>query len=271
MAEASLETNRRTGELSSLEHRYVLGMRVDATTYPDATERVLTWARAGESRYVCVATVHMVMEAYHSSEFRQIVNRADLVTPDGMPLVWGLQRLGLRHATRVYGPDLTPCLLERAAAEGIRVGFYGGASHALERLVGVLSQQIPGLRVAFVKSPPFRSPTPDEDAADVREINQSETRILFVGLGCPKQERWLAEHVGRVRAVMLGVGAAFDFLAGTKSQAPRWMQRSGLEWLFRLCTEPRRLWRRYLILGPRFVGLFGLQLFGLRRFEDHVR
>lgn len=244
-------------------------MRVDATTYRDATERVVSWARAGESRYVCVATVHTTVEAHNSSEFRQIVNGADLVTPDGMPLVWGLQLLGIRHATRVYGPDLTPCLLERAAAEGIPVGFYGGTSRALERLVGVLAQRVPGLRVAFLKSPPFRPPTPDEDAADVREINQSGTRILLVGLGCPKQERWLAQHVGRIRAVMVGVGAAFDFLAGTKSQAPRWMQTSGLEWLFRLCTEPRRLWRRYLIHGPRFVGLFGLQWLGLRRFADH--
>lgn len=264
---APLEGNRGTQEPRSLECRYVLGMRVDATTYRDATERVLRWARARESRYVCVATVHMVMEAHNSSEFRQMVNRADLVTPDGMPLVWGLQLLGIRRAMRVYGPDLTPCLLERAAAEGIPVGFYGGASHALDRLACVLAQRFPGLRVAFLKSPPFRPPTPEEDAADVEHINQSGTRILLVGLGCPKQERWMAEHGGRVQAPMVGVGAAFDFLAGTKSQAPRWMQTSGLEWLFRLCTEPRRLWRRYLIHGPRFVGLFGLQLLGLRRFE----
>ena len=268
-AEAHFERNRSTGPLRPVEHRYVLGMRVDATTSQDAAERVVRWARAGEARYVCGATVHTTMEAHDSNAFRQIINRADLVTPDGMPLVWGLRLLGIRRATRVYGPDLTPCVLARAAAEGIPVGFYGGAPSALERLVGVVTQRVPGLGVAFLKSPPFRQPTADEDEADVRQINQSGIRILFVGLGCPKQERWLAEHVGRVRAVMVGVGAAFDFLAGTKSQAPRWMQTSGLEWLFRFCTEPRRLWYRYLILGPQFVGLFGLQLLGLRHCEDH--
>jgi N-acetylglucosaminyldiphosphoundecaprenol N-acetyl-beta-D-mannosaminyltransferase len=207
----------------------------------------------------------MVMEAYDSSQFRQIVNGADLVTPDGMPLVWGLRLLGVGHATRVYGPDLTPCLLGVAEEERISVGFYGGTPRVLALLRMILARRFPDLRVAFYKSPSFRPPTPEEDRADVDEINQSGARILFIGLGCPKQERWMAEHIGRVQAVMIGVGAAFDFLAKVKPQAPRWMQKSGLEWCFRLCTEPRRLWRRYLKHGPRFVGLFGLQLLGWRR------
>lgn len=248
--------------------RYLLGMRVDATSYPDATRRVLEWARRRDSRYVCVATAHMVMEAYDSPEFRRVVNQADLVTPDGMPLVWGLRLLGVRHATRVYGPDLTPCLLAVAAEERIPVGFYGGTPAVLARLRAALALRFPDLRVAFCKSPPFRAPTSEEDRFDVDEINRSEARILFVGLGCPKQERWMAEHVGRVQAVMVGVGAAFDFLARVKPQAPRWMQKLGLEWFFRLCTEPRRLWRRYLKHGPRFVGLFGLQLLAWRRFPN---
>jgi N-acetylglucosaminyldiphosphoundecaprenol N-acetyl-beta-D-mannosaminyltransferase len=244
----------------STDSRYVLGVRVDATSYPDAARHVLEWARRGDSRYVCVTSMHGVMEAYDSSQFRQCVNGADLVTPDGMPLVWGLRLLGIRHATRVYGPDLTPYLLSRAAAERIPVGFYGGTPAVLSRLQAVLAHRFPDLRVAFSKSPPFRPSTPEEDRADVDEINRSEVRILFIGLGVPKQERWMAEHVSKIQAVMVGVGAALDFLAGVKPQAPPWMQKSGLEWCFRLGTEPRRLWRRYLKHGPRFIGLFGLQL-----------
>lgn len=248
----------------TLRHRTILEMRVDATSYSDAAGRVLTWARRRESRYVCVATVHMVMEGHDSIEFRQIVNGADLVTPDGMPLVWGLRRLGLKDVTRVYGPDLTCAILDGAAREGIGVGFYGGSARMLAQLLRTVSQRFPALDVRFAKSPPFRPLSTDEDERDVRDMNRSGTCILFVGLGCPKQERWMAEHAGRVRAVMLGVGAAFDFLAGVKPQAPDWMQASGLEWLFRLATEPRRLWHRYLVLGPRFVALFSRQLLNRR-------
>jgi N-acetylglucosaminyldiphosphoundecaprenol N-acetyl-beta-D-mannosaminyltransferase len=246
-----------------LPYRSILGMRVDATSYADATERVLAWARRNESRYVCVATAHMVMEAYDSAEFRRVVNGADLVTPDGMPLVWGLRRLGIAHATRVYGPDLLPCLLARAAEHRVPVGFYGGTPDAVGGLIDFAVRRFPGLEVAFVKSPPFRALSPREEREDLELINRSGARIVFVGLGCPKQERWMAARVGEVQAVMVGVGAAFDFLTGLKPQAPRWMQRSGLEWLFRLCSEPQRLWRRYLHHGPRFVGLFALQLLGM--------
>ena len=242
------------------DHRHILGMRVDGTSYADAVDRVLAWARDHQSRYVCVATAHMVMEAYDSAEFRQIVNGADLVTPDGMPLVWGLRWLGIKEAVRVYGPDLTPAVLRAAAALGIPVGFFGGAPAVLERLTAAAAARFPGLNVAFAESPPFRPLTDEEDQGYVERINRSGARILFVGLGCPKQEWWMAARRGRVRAVMLGVGAAFDFLAGTKPWAPRWMQQAGLEWLFRLATEPRRLWRRYLRHNPRFAFLFGLQV-----------
>ena len=248
-------------------HRRILGMRVDATSYEEATRRVLAWARGGESRYVCVANVHMVMEAYDDSRYRALVNAADLVTPDGMPLVWVLRRLGVRGQERVYGPELTLRVCAAAAREGIPVGFYGGAPEVLEKLVEKLKARFPGLRVAYAYSPPFRSLTPEEDARIVEAINASGARILFVGLGCPKQERWMAEHRGRVKAVMLGVGAAFDFHAGRVPQAPAWMQRLGLEWFFRLLMEPKRLWRRYAKHNPRFVVLAALQLLGLRRFE----
>lgn len=263
--QVSAETFNDPVELAP-PHRYVLGMRVDMTSYGDATRRVLAWAKKSESRYVCVANVHMTMEAYDSSEFRQIVNTSDLVTPDGMPLVWMLRRLGIPDQERVYGPELVLRVCEAAAREGVRIGFYGGAPEALEGLVESLRARFPGLKVAYAHSPPFRPLTPEEDAQIVEEINASGARILFVGLGCPKQERWMAAHKGRVQAVMIGVGAAFDFHAGRLPQAPAWMQRAGLEWLFRLLTEPRRLWRRYARHNPRFVILALMQLLGLRKF-----
>jgi N-acetylglucosaminyldiphosphoundecaprenol N-acetyl-beta-D-mannosaminyltransferase len=209
---------------------------------------------AGERREG-VATVHSVMEAWDDPGFRQVLNAADLVTPDGMPLVWMLRRLGYPDQQRVYGPDLTLHVCEAAAREGVPVGFYGGLPEALEAMVSKLRRLFPGLVVAYAWSPPFRPLTPEEDAQVVREIVESGARVLFVGLGCPKQERWMGEHRGRVPAVMLGVGAAFDFHGGRVRQAPRWMQERGLEWLFRLAMEPRRLWRRYLKHNPRFVVL----------------
>jgi N-acetylglucosaminyldiphosphoundecaprenol N-acetyl-beta-D-mannosaminyltransferase len=182
-----------------------------------------------------------------------------------VPLVWMMRRLGFPQQERVYGPDLTLRILEAAAQEGIPVGFYGSTPQTLERLLENLRRRFPALQVAYRCSPPFRPLTPEEDDAVVREMNASGTRVLFVGLGCPKQERWMAAHKGRVQAVMMGVGAAFDFLAGLKPQAPRWMQRAGLEWLFRLLSEPRRLWRRYFYHNPRFTVLALSQLLRERR------
>jgi N-acetylglucosaminyldiphosphoundecaprenol N-acetyl-beta-D-mannosaminyltransferase len=243
----------------------ILGMRVDVTSYPAAQEQIMNWARAGQSGYVCVANVHMTMEAYDQPDFRVMVNAADLVVPDGVPLVWMMRRLGFPQQERVYGPDLTLRILEAAAQEGIPVGFYGSTPQTLERLLENLRRRFPALQVAYRCSPPFRPLTPEEDETVVREINASGTRVLFVGLGCPKQERWMAAHKGRVQAVMMGVGAAFDFLAALKPQAPRWMQRAGLEWLFRLLSEPRRLWRRYFYHNPRFAALALSQLLRERR------
>jgi N-acetylglucosaminyldiphosphoundecaprenol N-acetyl-beta-D-mannosaminyltransferase len=240
--------------------RAILGMRVDLTSYDDATRRILGWAAAGEPRYVCVAAVNNVMRAHDDPAFRAVMNGADLVTPDGMPLVWGLRRLGLRSATRVYGPDLTPQVLSAAEAAAIPVGFFGGAPDVLDGLLVEVGRRWPALEVAYAWSPPFTAPTPAEDREIVEAINGSGARILFVGLGCPKQETWMAAHRASVRSVTVGVGAAFDFLAGEKRQAPRRIQRLGLEWLFRLVTEPRRLAGRYLRQNPRFALLFAAQL-----------
>jgi N-acetylglucosaminyldiphosphoundecaprenol N-acetyl-beta-D-mannosaminyltransferase len=245
-----------------LQTRFVLGMRVDATTYDDAAWRIVGWAKGGESRYVCVATVNNVMEAHDDGRYLRVMNEADLVTPDGMPLVWGLRRMGIPQATRVYGPDLTPVVLDMAEAEGVPVGFYGGSPRVLDALLATVAGRWPDLRVAHASSPPFRDLSAEEDEEITLSIVASGVRILFVGLGCPKQEQWMADHRDRLPAVMVGVGAAFDFLAGTKRQAPRLLQRAGLEWAFRLAMEPRRLWRRYLRHNPRFALLFGRQLVG---------
>lgn len=233
---------------------------MDALTFPSATARILDWAGKRESRYVCVATVNNIMTGYFDPEFRRMHNDADLVTSDGMPLLWGLRLLGVREGERVYGPELMPRVCEAAAREGVPVGFYGGAPDVLDELVVRLGTRYPGLRIAYAESPPFRPLTEDEEAEVVDAVRASGARILFVGLGCPKQERWMARHRGVIPAVMLGVGAAFDFQAGRKPTAPRWMQRSGLEWLFRLATEPRRLWRRYVMQNPTFIVLFARQL-----------
>jgi N-acetylglucosaminyldiphosphoundecaprenol N-acetyl-beta-D-mannosaminyltransferase len=252
----------------SLASRRILGMRVDATTYEDAAGRVVRWAREGRSAYVCVASVHMVMEAFDSPAFRRVVNGADLVTPDGRPLVWALRSLGVAGASQVRGTDLVTHVAELAAREGVPIGLYGGTPDLLEVFARVLERRCPEIRVTCRIAPPFRPLTPDEDEAARREVAASGARILFVGIGCPKQERWMTAHKGSIPAVMVGVGAAFDFHAGLVPQAPRWMQVAGLEWVFRLAMDPRRLWKRYAKHNPRFVVLFLAQLLGLRRFGE---
>jgi N-acetylglucosaminyldiphosphoundecaprenol N-acetyl-beta-D-mannosaminyltransferase len=259
------QADDRTQLLTPVAARRILGMRVDATSYGHAAQEILRWAGNGESRYVCVATVNNVIEAYDNPDYAGVMEAADLVTPDGMPLVWGLRLLGVGTATRVYGPDLTPVVCQLAAEHGIPVGFYGGAKDVLDELTATLGRRFPGLRIVYRASPPFRRLTPDEERRTLEDLGRSGVRILFVGLGTPKQEQWMAAHKHDVRAVMLGVGAAFDFLAGRKRQAPRLLQRLGLEWLYRLAHEPRRLWRRYLYRNPRFVALFIAQLLRERR------
>jgi N-acetylglucosaminyldiphosphoundecaprenol N-acetyl-beta-D-mannosaminyltransferase len=243
----------------SVESRFIVGMRVDATSYREASDRIMSWAKNGESRMVCAASVNNVMETRESSDFLDVMNRADLVTPDGMPLVWGLKLLGVKGPTRTYGPTLTQILLDRAEVSSVPVGFYGGSPQVLDDLLEVARRRWPELKVTYAHSPPFRELTPDERQHEVAEINASGARLLFVGIGSPKQDRWMDSNRNQIGAVMLGVGAAFDFIAGVKKQAPSILQRLGLEWLFRLLSEPRRLWRRYLVRNPRFLYLFGLQ------------
>jgi len=238
----------------------ILDVSIKPINYLSATHQILIWAREGSSRIVFAANVHMLMEAHDSPAYKKIINSADIVTPDGMPLVWMMRVKGHPDQQRVYGPTLMLHVLESAARENIPVGFYGSSPQVLQSLLAKTQSRFPNLKIAYSFSPPFQEISQDEDAEIIKHINASSARILFVGLGCPKQEKWMADHRGRINAVMLGVGAAFDFHAGIKSQAPAWMQNIGLEWLYRLATEPRRLWRRYLYHNPRFIILAILDL-----------
>jgi len=245
----------------------VLGVGVSAITMAVALDVIETWISRCEPHYVCVTGVHGVMESQRDEVLRRIHDEAGLVTPDGMPLVWLSRIRGFRQVDRVYGPDLMLALCERSVVRGYRQFFYGGAEGVPEQLADSLRRRFPGLQVAGAYSPPFRPLTPEEDAEIVQMINEADADIVWVGLSTPKQELWMADHLGRVKApVMIGVGAAFDFHTGRKPQAPRWMQRAGLEWLFRLLTEPRRLWKRYLINNPVFVMLIIAQLIGILQF-----
>jgi len=245
----------------------ILGVGISAINMAMALETIERWIIEQSPHYVCVTPVHSVMDCQRDLELRRIQNASGLSTPDGMPLVWLSRLKGFRHVERVYGPDLMLALCERSAAKGYRHFFYGGAEGVPEQLASVLQKRFPGLQVAGFFSPPFRPLAPEEDEQIVQIINKAAPDVVWVGLGSPKQERWMAEHVGRLTApVLIGVGAAFDFLTGRKPQAPRWMQRAGLEWLFRLLTEPRRLWRRYLINNPLFVALVVLQALGVRKY-----
>ena len=250
-------------------YRHILGMRVDGTSYEDTTNRIIARAVSGDYCYACAANVHMVMEAYGSEDFRNIINKADIITPDGMPLVLLLRILGLNGQKRVYGPTLMKHICEASAQSCVSVGFYGSTPETLKAFVHNLTDQFPNLKISYAYCPPFYPLTLEEDEALVKEINSSGAQILFVGLGCPKQERWMFAHRKRIKAVMIGVGAGFDFFAGTKKQAPQWMMQIGLEWLFRLCTEPKRLWRRYLYNNPRFLCLAAMQLLNLRDFKGN--
>jgi N-acetylglucosaminyldiphosphoundecaprenol N-acetyl-beta-D-mannosaminyltransferase len=250
----------------------VLGVGVSAVTMAQAVNVIQGWIAGADHEYVCVTGVHGVMESQDDPSLRDIHNSAGLVTPDGMPLVWLSRFKGYPHVERVYGPDLMLACCAASVSQGYRHFFYGGAPGVAERLAGRLQERFPGLVVTGTWSPPFGEPTLVEERATIERINSANPDIVWVGLSTPKQERWMATHVGRLSApVLIGVGAAFDFHAGLKRQAPRWMQRSGLEWLFRLGTEPRRLWRRYLSNNPRFLWRILLQLSGLVQYDFSPR
>jgi N-acetylglucosaminyldiphosphoundecaprenol N-acetyl-beta-D-mannosaminyltransferase len=251
----------------------VLGVGISKTSYEEVVRVTREWvagSRRGErrGRYVCVTSVHGVVTAIKQPRVREVLNRADIATPDGMPVVWALRSFGATEQSRVYGPTLMMELCRDAEQHGHRIFLYGASEATLGSLREKLLARFPALQIVGAVSPPFRSLTEAEDEAAVRMLADSGAEIAFIGMSTPKQDVWMAEHAARLPGIVLfGVGAAFDFHAGVLRQAPAWMQQRGLEWFFRLCMEPARLWRRYLIETPVFLPLWAMQKLGILKFQ----
>jgi N-acetylglucosaminyldiphosphoundecaprenol N-acetyl-beta-D-mannosaminyltransferase len=237
-----------------VRHVEVLGVRVSAVDLDSATQEIGSWIGSSRREYVCVTGVHGVIESQTGSDLLEIHNSAGMVTPDGMPLVWCGRAAGASWMRRVYGPDLMLSVCSESQSTGWRHFLYGAGDGVADELAANLSSRFPGIDIVGIHSPPFRELTDDEIQRTADMINAARPDIVWVGLSTPKQERWMHRFRDLLDAsVLIGVGAAFDMHAGRIPQAPRWMQRSGLEWFFRLCAEPRRLWRRYLTAIPRFI------------------
>ena len=245
----------------------ILTMQVNITSINQIIELISDKIKTIINGYICVSNVHMCMEVFDNSEFRSVVNNADCIIPDGKPLALGLKLLGRKKAQQVRGTDITLALCHLAQRNNWVIGLYGGSEETLKQLTYFLSNTFPELKIGCTISPPFRLLSEQEDEGYTQAINNADVQILFVGLGCPKQEKWMAAHKGQVHSIMLGVGAAFDFLSGQKKEAPKWIQIIGLEWLFRLVSEPRRLWKRYLINNPRFIWYFIQQWLFAKKFD----
>jgi|SRR5580658_323841 N-acetylglucosaminyldiphosphoundecaprenol N-acetyl-beta-D-mannosaminyltransferase len=245
----------------------ILGVGVSVITLPRALEQFDRWIKGGAKHYVCVADVHAIMQSRWNEDFRSIHNDAGMVTPDGMPLVRLAQLKTRRQVDRVYGPDLLVETCAHSVARGYRHFFYGGGPGVAEELARRMRARFPGLEIAGTYVPPFRPTTAEEDQEIIGIINDARPDFVWVGLSTPKQEHWMARFRPKLEAaILLGVGAAFDFHSGNKPQAPRFIRRSGLEWLFRLGTEPRRLWPRYRRVIPQFLYLLSRELLGLEKF-----
>lgn len=249
--------------------RNILGVGIDVVDYEGALSRVVNAARQKQPLKVTALAVHGVMTGALDRHHRYRLNQLDLVMPDGQPVRWALNwlhRSGLKH--RVYGPDFTLKLCERAAEEGLKVYFYGSSPEVLEQLTTQLQKRFPKLTIAGSRPSLFRRSSNEEKQAIAREIHESGADLVFVGLGCPRQEIWVHECAELVGLPSIAVGAAFDFHAGNLSQAPGFMQKHGLEWLYRLVQEPTRLWRRYLLLNPAYLAMVGAQFLRLHKFAD---
>lgn len=250
----------------------MIGSGVTVCDYNSAVKEIIRLAKTGDSHAVTASATHLIMEAWRSDELRRRINRFDIVTPDGQPVRWALNLLGKAGLTdRVYGPDLTIRLCERASQEKVKIFLYGSTEKVVSKLETRLKEKYPALEISGAQPSRFRPATQEEDNQDIEKINASGAGLCFVGLGCPRQENWAYEHLGKINAVMICVGAAFDFHAGTLAQAPSWMQKLGLEWLFRLIKEPRRLALRYGVNNPLYLFLLFMQWAGLASFPIEKR
>lgn len=231
----------------------LLSLEMNTGPYQNFVDEICLLAQIPLSSYVCVANAHMVVEAHRSPAFAQVVNNANLVTPDGMPLCKSIHLLYGQKQDRVAGMDLLPDLLVKAEQKHLSVFFYGGSRQMMEQTAAYISKHYPALKLAGLYSPPYRELTPDEEDAAVNMINNSGASLVFVALGCPKQEKWMAAMQGRVQSCMVGIGGALPVMLGLQKRAPKWMQRASLEWLYRLSQEPRRLFKRYAITNNIFL------------------
>lgn len=250
-----------------MKKKHFISLKISTGAYNDFIQEIKALALKRQSSYVCIANVHMLVEAYIKPDFANVVNHADLVTPDGMPLAKGLKTIYRIQQDRVAGMDLLPDLLVVAQQENIPVFFYGGTTAMLNNTVAYLSEHYSELTICGTYSPPFRPLTTDEERNIIETINDAKPGLVFVVLGCPKQERWMASMKNKIDACMLGVGGALPVLIGMQKRAPIWMQKNNLEWLYRLGQEPKRLFKRYLMTNSIYIALF-LKTYSLSVFSS---
>ena len=262
-------------ESVSIPTQIVTGFPISALSFDGLVDVMMQWAQAGVSRVVCVSNVHMLMEGHWNKEFANVLTNADLLTPDGMPLVWMTSLMNGKPQERAAGMELMLALCSKAQEMRVSLFVYGSTPEMLSEMRSRLARDFPRLRIAGMVSPPFRPLSEEEDSVITAQINRSGAGLVFVSLGCPKQERWMSEHRGRVRAVMVGLGGAFPVYTGNKRWAPAWVRRYGLEWCYRLKQDPRRLWKRYASTIPPFMLLALKQVIqvrlGLRSDSDFQR
>ncbi len=247
-----------------MEKLNLLSLSISTGSYKDITDNILSLAKTKTSSYTCVANVHMLVEAYRHKDFADAVNKADVITPDGKPITWGLKLLHHQVQDRVAGMDLLPSLLDGARKNGVQVYFLGGTEEMLLHTRIYAKQNCPDLKIAGTFSPPFRTLTTQEERGIIEQINQSGAGLVFVAMGCPKQEKWMASMKGRIHATMVGIGGALPVMIGEQKRAPRWMQNAGLEWAYRLSQEPRRLFKRYAVTNTIFIWLLIKQYLNYR-------
>ena len=236
-----------------MNKKNIISFGVSTGPYSKFVNEIIDRGLRHESASICVANVHMCIEAWRDQTFAEVVNNSEIVTPDGMPLAKALQLLYGISQDRVAGMDLMPDLMEAAGVRGASIFLYGSTPEVLKRISVKIANNYPNLKMAGMISPPFRPLSTEEEQADIETINKSGANLILIALGCPKQERWMAQHKGKIKAVMIGVGGAFPVFAGLQKRAPQWMCDTSLEWLYRLIQEPRRLFKRYFITNSLFI------------------